>query len=196
MDGTGKSTIVRLLKRELGKRLALYTYEPGGTPHAEKIRKVLLTHGAGKRDAVTDFFLFWAARSAHVKEAIIPALQKGKVVISDRFDSSTYAFQVYAEGRKDLERAFWDCRKAVLGKYVPDAYIILDMMPEAAMRRRIKDNSRAVNTFDKQSLAYHARVRAGLKKFKPGSKVYVVNSDRSVKETYADVWRIVKRIVG
>jgi len=177
-------------------RPTFFTYEPGGTPYAEKIRSVLLTHKAGKRNPLTDFFLFWAARAAHMKDAIIPALEKGKVVISDRFDSSTYAFQIGAENHKDLEAAFWASRRAVLGKYVPDAYIILDLSPEIAIERRNRDKSKTLTTFDKQSLAYHTRVRVGFKKFKPGNKVYFVNSNRSAKETHADVYAIVKRIAG
>ena len=195
MDGSGKTTEVKLLKKQLAGRPTFFTYEPGGTPHAEKIRKVLLTHKSGERDVLTDFFLFWAARSAHVAEAIAPALAKGKTVISDRFDSSTFAFQVSAEKRSGLEATFWACRKAVLGKNAPDAYIILDTSPEVAVRRRISDKSKTLTTFDKQSLAYHRRVRAGFRKFKPGSKVYFVDSDCSVEETHAKVWYIVKRIL-
>ena len=196
MDGSGKTTELRLLKKEARLRGALFTYEPGGTSRAEKIRRALLTHKAGKRDAVSDFFLFWAARAAHVEEAIAPALAKGKHVISDRFDSSTFAFQVVAEQRKDLENAFWACRKAVLGKHAPDAYIILDMSPQAALVRRKRDRSKALTTFDKQSLAYHARVRAGFRKFKPGAKVYFIDGSGSPEVTHAKVWYVVKRILG
>ncbi len=196
IDGSGKTTELKLLKRELRGKPAFFTYEPGGTPHAEKIRKVLLTHKAGKRDPLADFFLFWAARAAHMNEAIIPALERGRIVISDRFDSSTYAFQVIAERRSELETAFWACRKAVLGENAPDAYIILDLDPKAAMQYRTRDKSKMLNSFDKQSLAYHERVRAGFKKFKPGAKTYFVDANRSLEEVHADVARIVKRITG
>lgn len=195
MDGSGKTTELKLLEKEARLRGALFTYEPGGTPRSEQIRKVLLTHKAGKRNAVTDFFLFWAARAAHMEEAIAPALAKGKTVISDRFDSSTYAFQVAAEQRKDLEPVFWACREAIVGKNTPDAYIILDISPEAGLRRR-KVGAKAMTTFDKQSLAYHARVRAGFKKFKPDSKVYFIDGSGSPEMTHAKVWYLVKRILA
>ncbi|MDP2648610.1 MAG: dTMP kinase [bacterium] len=196
MDGSGKSTEVKLLRKDLRGRRALFTHEPGGTPHAEKIRRVLLTHKAGKRDAFTDFFLFWAARSAHVREAIIPALKAGKVVVSDRFDSSTYAFQVRAEKHPELENPFWECRRAVLGKYTPDAYIILDLPAIVSARRRRTDRSKKLTTFDKQKLAYHERVRAGVKKFKPDAKVYSINANRGIEEVHADVRRIVQRLIA
>lgn len=196
MDGSGKTTELRFLKKELRGRRAVFTYEPGGTPRAEKIRKTLLTHKAGKRNPTTDFFLFWAARAAHMQELIAPALNRDKVVISDRFDSSTYAFQIAAEGRADLEEAFWACRKAVVGKNIPDAYIFLDMSPEAALRRRRADKSKVMTSFDKQKLAYHKRVRAGFKKFKPGTKVYFIDASRTPEAVHADVWRVVKRILG
>ncbi len=196
LDGSGKTTEMRLLKKEARLKGALFTCEPGGTPRAEKIRTALLTHEAGKRDPVSDFFLFWAARAAHMREAIAPALAKGKTVITDRFDSSTYAFQVVAEERKDLDGIFWACRKAVLGVNVPDAYIILDMAPEDALARRKRDRSKAMTSFDKQKMAYHRRVRAGFKKFKPGTKIYFIDSSESPEITHAKVWYVVKKILG
>lgn len=195
MDGSGKSTEVRLLKKELGARAGFFTHEPGGTPHAEKIRKILLTHKAGKRDVYTDFFLFWAARAAHVKEAIIPALEKGKLVLTDRFDSSTYAFQVAAEKHPELEAAFWACRKAVLGAHAPDAYIILDLPAEVSAARRRKDKSKTLTNFDKQSIAYHDRVREGFKKFDPGAHVYIVDANRSIEAVHEDIRRLIERIL-
>jgi len=196
IDGSGKTTELRFLQKELRGRRTLLTSEPGGTPRAEKIRKTLLTHRPGKRDALMDFFLFWAARAAHVGEAIAPALAKGAIVISDRFDSSTFAYQIEAEKRTDLTDAFWACRKAVVGKHAPDAYIILDMDPRIALRRRKDDTSKAMTSFDLQKLAYHKRVRAGFKKFKPGTKIYFVNANRTPEEVHADVWPIVKRVLG
>ncbi|MCR4325528.1 MAG: dTMP kinase [Patescibacteria group bacterium] len=196
MDGSGKSTEVRLLRKDLRGTPALFTHEPGGTPHAEKIREVLLTHKAGRRDAFMDFFLFWAARVAHMREAIIPALKAGKVVVTDRFDSSTYAFQVRAEKHSELERPFWECRKAVLGKYTPDAYIILDLPAAASARRRRADRSKKLTTFDKQNIRYHERVRAGFKKFKPDSEMHFVNANRDVADVHADVRRIVQRLLA
>jgi dTMP kinase len=196
IDGSGKSTELRYLKKELRGRSALFTHEPGGTPHAEAIRKALLTHRAGKRDVLSDFFLFLAARAVHVREAVQPALAKGKIVITDRFDSSTFAFQIVAESRKDLADAFWTSRETLLGGQVPDAYIILDLPPELAMKRRRTDTSKRLTSFDTQELAYHRRVRAGFKAFRPvGSKVFVVDASRSPEEVHADVWRIVQRFV-
>ena len=196
MDGSGKTTEIRLLKNELKGHSTLFTYEPGGTPHADTIRAVLLSYGTGVRDALTDFFLFWAARASHVEEVVRPALAKGTNVIYDRFDSSTYAFQIGAEEHPELEEAFWACRKAVLGECVPDAYIILDLPPSSAMKRRESDTSKALTVFDTQKLDYHTRARAGYKKFKPDSNVYIVDSSVSAEETHANVWPIVKQILG
>jgi dTMP kinase len=194
MDGSGKTTEMKFLKKEFPH--AVFTYEPGGTPRSEKIRRALLTHDAGKRDAVADFFLFWASRATLMQDLVAPALKKGKMVITDRFDSSTYAFQVSAEARKDLEPVFWTCREAIVDGNAPDAYIFLDITPEIALRRRRIDKSKTMTGFDKQKLAYHKRVREGFKKFKPGVKVYVVDADRTPEEVHKDVCHAIRRVFG
>ena len=194
LDGAGKTTELKFLQKEYPH--AVFTKEPGGTPRAEKIRKTLLTHEEGVRDVMTDFFLFWAARAAHMEDVIVPALDKGKVVISDRFDSSTFALQLYGEERQDLEEVFWAARREVVGTYEPDAYIVLDMSPEKALARRRADKSKALTRFDKREVAYHKRVREGFKKFKPGANVYFIDADRSPEEVHKDVARVMKRILG
>ncbi|MDO8562131.1 MAG: dTMP kinase, partial [bacterium] len=110
IDGSGKGKQVELLKRTLGKNV-IFTHEPGGTPKAEKIRKLLLERTEETPAPLADFLLFWAARADHVEKVILPALRAGKTVITDRFDSSTFAFQVYAERFPESESLFEECRK-------------------------------------------------------------------------------------
>lgn len=194
IDGSGKGTEVRLLKKELKRVPTLFTHEPGGTAKADEIRKVLLQSGRSSTP-LADFFLFWAARASLVGQAILPALLAGRNVISDRFDSSTFAYQIIAEKHPELAKFFNVCRKAVLGKSVPDAYIFLDLPVSVALARRRKDTKKR-DAFDNKPASYHERVREGFKKFKPaGSRVFFVDAGRSPAEVHQEVLGIVKRIL-
>ncbi|MDP2650293.1 MAG: dTMP kinase, partial [bacterium] len=88
-EGSGTTTVAKAVVEHFGWG-AVYTREPGGSPYAEKIRDLVLSDEAKHSDAETQFALFWAARRDHLKHSVIPALADGKIVISDRFDSSTY----------------------------------------------------------------------------------------------------------
>jgi dTMP kinase len=193
IDGSGKSSQVKLLRKKLGTR-AVFTFDPGGTSTGQVIRKILL-HRKGL-SPLTVFFLFLASRAALVEEVIAPALATGRTVICDRFDSSTYAYQAHAGGHpeyRELIRAF---TRGALKENMPDAYIILDSDPVLARKRLLNDSNKKLNSYDKKPLSYHRRVREGFKKFRPrGSKVYFVDADRSVEEVHKDVLAIVSRIL-
>jgi dTMP kinase len=194
IGGCGKTTQARLLGEWLGRR-ALVTHEPGGAPKAEMIRKKLLRN-SGATHPLTDFFLFWAARVEHVREKISPALKAGKVVISDRFDSATYGFQIYGEELTELKEAFWATRKAVLAGAEPDLYIILDLSVEEAEARR-KARPKQTDRFDEKDRAFQRRVRAGFKAFvrKMGKRAIIVNANRPMEVVDAELKKIVERIL-
>ena len=118
-EGSGKTTQLKKAQEFFGNKLVL-TREPGGSPYAEEIRHLILksTH-AGQADAKTLFALFWAARADHMKNTVLPALKAGKIVISDRFDSSTFAYQIIAQGAKELKKFFWQMRDFYLGDVKP-----------------------------------------------------------------------------
>ena len=188
IDGAGKSTQLALLKKQFKK--AVFTFDPGGTAAGNAIREILLR--GEKKPPFATMLLFLAARAALVEEVIAPARARGKLVICDRYDSSTHAYQVGAgkhpEFRpmvEELMRSLKDAR--------PNAYIILDMAPERAMAR-LKKAGKSLDVYEKKPLSYHRAVRAGFEAFKPrGSKVYFVDADRDPEEVCADVSRIVGR---
>ena len=194
IGGCGKTTHAEMLLRHLGKT-AILTHEPGGAPRAEKIREILLKGYEGG-SPLSDFFLFWAARVEHMRAKIIPSLRSGKHVISDRFDSATFGFQIYGEKHPHLADAFWAIREAVLGKHVPDAYIILDIPVEAAERRRAARTPRK-DRFDEKDRAFQKRTRAGFKAFAKaiGSRAHIVNANRTPEEVDKDIWAIVRKVL-
>lgn len=142
----------------------LWSREPGGSPYAEEVRKLILSDSAKHTDAETMFALFWAARRDHLVQTIIPALQKGATVISDRFDSSTWAYQIRAQEQSQLVQLFWAMRKHYLGEWMPDCYIILDVAPSVSLSRA-KSRADKPTHFDERELDFHRRVREGFKEF-------------------------------
>ncbi|MCX7598777.1 MAG: dTMP kinase, partial [Armatimonadetes bacterium] len=133
-EGSGKSTQVQLLGealRRLGEEVVL-TFEPGDTPAGKAIRNVLLDTPAGLT-GVTELFLFCADRAQHVAEVIRPALAAGKVVVSDRYEVSTWVYQGYAGGIgvEEVERL----NELATGGLHADLTIILDIDPVAGLAR-------------------------------------------------------------
>lgn len=192
VGGSGKTTQVELLKQVLGKR-AIFTHEPGGAPRAEKIRDILKSGGGKEPHPLTDFFLFWAARAEHVNEKIIPALRKGKTVISDRFDSSTFAMQIRGDKQKSLEKLFWQCREHMLKDVAPDLYILLDA-DHALVRARRRGRKEGEDRFDERDNAYQARIRAGYKEFatRLGAKAHVLDAKKDIIETHQEILKILR----
>jgi len=162
-DGSGTTTVSKEMVKRFGWD-AIYTREPGGSPYAEEIRNLVLSDNAKRSDAETQFALFWAARRDHLKHTIIPALNDGKMVICDRFDSSTYAYQIKAQGNVQLLDLFWKIREQFVSEFVPDMYILLDIDPEIGIARA-KGRGEVLNHFDKRKIEFHKKVNMGLREF-------------------------------
>ncbi len=160
-EGAGKTTVAKAVVEKLGWN-AIYTREPGGSQYAEKIRELLLSDDAKHSDAETQFALFWAARRDFLKHVVKPALEDGKTVITDRFDSSTYAYQIMAQGNSKLEKLFWQVRDVFLGDLKPDMYILLDIDPQEGLKRAHSRGEETLNHFDKRKMDFHLAVNTGL----------------------------------
>lgn len=164
-EGSGKSTQLKKVREHFGERV-LITREPGGSPYAEEIRSLILnSQNAKQADAKTHFALFWAARADHMKNTILPALARGQHVVCDRFDSSTYAYQVFAQCATELKNFFWDMRRFYLGDTVPYLYIFLDVEPRTGLLRKQKQTDAILNHFDDRDVAFHTRMRDGISDF-------------------------------
>jgi dTMP kinase len=190
IDGAGKSTQMRLLKKRLGKR-AVFTFDPGGTETGRALRKMLLVR-TQKPSPLTVFYMFLAARASIVQEVIEPALKAGKIVVCDRFDTSTYTYQIRAGKHPEWTKAFASFAEATKGVR-PDAYIILDLEPAEA-RRRIVANG-VTDVYEAKPLSFYREIRKGMMAFKPrGSKKYVVDASGSRQEVHERIWKLVSQL--
>jgi len=133
----------------------------------------------------------WAARAEHLKNKIIPALAKGVSVISDRFDSSTFAYQIYGQEAKHLEKLFWQTREVFLRERKPDLYIFLDVKPEVGLKR-VAGRKEAKTHFDERALAFHQRVRTGFLGFLKNVPHKIIDANQSMKAVQDDFLNMIK----
>ena len=191
-EGSGTTTVSKEIVKQFGWG-AVRTREPGGSPYAEKIRDLVLSDDAKTSDAETQFALFWAARRDHIKKVIAPALAEGKVVICDRFDSSTYAYQIIAQEQIQLLELFWKIREHFLGEFIPDAYILLDVSPEVGLARA-RGRAGELNHFDKRKVEFHEKVNKGLKEFimTKAETGIVINAEQPLEQVTLETWNAVQ----
>jgi dTMP kinase len=157
VDNCGKTTQAKRLIAALRRKGVdvLPIREPGGTVVSEKVRRILLSRSV-KMCPRTEVFLYLAARSQVTAEKIVPALAKGKIVVADRYNLSTYAYQIGGRGMpSDV------VRKADLfarHKLEPDLTVVLDITP-AQSRRRLAASNKATDRIESEPAAFFARVR-------------------------------------
>ncbi len=156
-EGCGKSTQARLLLKKLEQHgiPTILTHEPGGTALGNEIRMLLKRRQGSSISPQAELFLFGASRVQLVAELVRPALQKGKVVICDRFTYSTIVYQGYGRGL-DLATVGMVNTMAT-GNLRPDLTILLDMPSEQGLERRRSSKDR----FELEDLSFHHRVREG-----------------------------------
>jgi dTMP kinase len=157
-EGTGKSTQIKRLKAALEEKgiKVLATREPGGSPGAEQIRKLMVEGEPGRWDAITETLLAYAARADHVARTIGPALRTGTWVISDRFNDSTFAYQGAGRGvpRETIRRI----DAAVLDDFQPDLTLVLDLDAKLGLKRALSRGA-AENRFEKFGADFHEKLR-------------------------------------
>ncbi|HEV2147935.1 MAG TPA: dTMP kinase [Longimicrobiaceae bacterium] len=160
VEGAGKTTQVRLLSdalRAWGLRVTV-AREPGSTPLGERVRETVLADLELRVPARSELFLMLAARAAFVEQVVLPAVRRGEVVIADRFELSTLAYQ--GEGRGLPLAEVRACNRFATGGVAPDATLLLDLDPEEGARRQAaagKDRDR----MEREAAAFHRRVAAG-----------------------------------
>ncbi len=192
-EGSGKSTLLELARKEFGESF-VYTREPGGSILAEAIREVALKHPEAKSaSSETQFALMWAGRHDNLNKTILPALNNGKNVLCDRFDSATYAYQLYGMGAIHLEDLFWKMREVFLKDKRPDLYIILDVEPKEGLRR-VASRKGGTNHFDERAIEFHENIRKGLKKFREQvPNCVVLDSNGPLEKVKEDFLNIIRK---
>jgi dTMP kinase len=159
IDGSGKSTQSRKLAQALQADgyATQSTREPGGSPGAEEIRRLLVEGDPARWSPETEILLFTAARRDHVERLINPALAEGKVVICDRFADSTRVYQGTTRG--DLRMVVDQLHALMIGRE-PDLTIIIDMDPDAALARGLARQS-GEDRFEDFGADFQSRLRDG-----------------------------------
>ncbi|MEK6840098.1 MAG: dTMP kinase [Nanoarchaeota archaeon] len=157
-EGSGKSTQIRLLGDylKIQKYDVVLTREPGGTETGEGVRAIILTPGVEKA-LITELLLFSAARAQYVTEIVRPALEKGQVILSDRFYDSTTVYQGYAGGLPldDVHKI----NKLATGNLVPDLTFVLDVPVEIGLERTIGEFGQGTQDFiDLKGRDFHTKV--------------------------------------
>jgi dTMP kinase len=196
-NGAGKSTVLKAIEAHLqaiGHQFVM-TREPGGTPIGEKIREILLDRASTEMCDVTELMLFAAARAQHLNQKILPAIQAGKVVVSDRFNSATVSFQHYARG-VPLD-VISQLNSIAIGDFKPDVTIILDLDPAIGLAR-VASRGSELDRMEEENLDFLQKARQGYleqAKQDPGHFV-VVDSSKPLEMVVQDAIRIVDQTLA
>jgi dTMP kinase len=196
-EGAGKSTQIARLKTWLEARghAVVATREPGGSPGAEMIRKLLVEGPVERWDGTTEALLHFAARREHLRSTVWPALKRGDWVVSDRFADSTLAYQGYGHG---VDRTvFEQLYRVAVGDFRPDLTLILDLPIEVGLARAARRRG-AETRYESLPRDFHARVRTGFLEIavhEPGRCV-VIDATGDIDATAAAIARAVGERLG
>lgn len=192
-EGVGKTTQVDRLKRYLEKsgQPALFLREPGGTVISEKIREMLLSKENDKMNGKCEALLYSAARAQLLGEVVVPALEKGSIVVCDRFTDSAFAYQGAARG---LGVDFIDeLNKLTCGDIVPDVTVFLDLHPREAFAR--KGGADKNDRLESQSIGFHEKVYLGYKEIasKYPERFVCVDASKDADGVWEEVIALLRR---
>ncbi|PAL09329.1 dTMP kinase [Peribacillus simplex] len=187
-EGAGKTTITQMLGKALQQEgyQVLLTREPGGVPISEQIREVILNKDNTAMDSRTEALLYAAARRQHLVEVVMPELERGGIVLCDRFIDSSLAYQGHARGL-DIEEVY-NINKFAIGDMMPDATLFFDIDPEEGLRRIQSSGEREVNRLDLEALDFHKKVCEGyqfiINRWK--ERFIIVDAGRTIDEVFEE----------
>ncbi|MGH9359004.1 MAG: dTMP kinase [Terriglobia bacterium] len=199
IDGTGKSTQIKRLAGWLRRRgfEVRVTREPGGTRAGEQIRKILLSSATGSLAPLAELALMYAARAEHLDQIVRPALAQGMIVISDRFNDASFAYQGF--GRRLGERPVRLLDDLVCGPTQPDLTFVLDAPPGLALART-QSTARAASQrrFESSGVAFYRRVRRGYLAMarRDPARVKVIRASLDRAQVQAEIRDAVERFLS
>lgn len=196
-EGAGKTTIIHMVQQKLiqeGYNIVL-TREPGGIRIAEQIREIILNPSNTEMDARTEALLYAAARRQHLVEKVIPELNKGNIVLCDRFIDSSLAYQGNARGI-GVEDIF-AINQFAIEQTMPQATLYFDIEPEVGLERINKGRKDEINRLDLESLDFHYKVRDGylslLSEFP--ERIRRIDANQSVEKVCEEAYKQIKLVL-
>jgi dTMP kinase len=196
-EGAGKTTIIDMLASNLAKEgyQVLQTREPGGIEIAEQIRSVILDKNNTKMDPRTEALLYAAARRQHLAEKVKPAMDKGYIILCDRFIDSSLAYQGYARGL-GIDEVYSINSFAIEGM-MPELTLYFDIEPEAGLDRINQHKGREVNRLDLEKLDFHHKVREGYLKLMElyPERIFKIDASGTLEEVYQQAESKLKEII-
>ena len=194
IEGCGKTTQIALLSEYLSQRSIPHTItrEPGGTAVGEGIRKILLNSETIHLTAASELLLFFASRSQNIQEKIKPALDRGEIVICDRYYHASMAYQGYGRGIPlDFISKLTDL---VCAGYRPDVTLLLDIEPEVGLARaRARNHTRAENEgrFEAEDFEFYERIRNGyLEMASEDERMQLIYADRPIESVHKHILQV------
>jgi len=187
-EGSGKTTQIQRLSADLAiqRYSVIVTREPGGTAISEQIRSLLLDPENTAMKSTTELLLYAASRTQHVLEKIIPALEEGKVAISDRFADASLAYQGYGRGLDiNLIRSL---NRIATNGTVPDITFLLDLPVDIGLKRAGK-RGQGFDRLEREKTEFHQRVRQGYLEMadQEPDRIKVIPAEQDEDQVYTSI---------
>lgn len=194
-DGSGKTTVSTAVIERLQKEgySVQYTREPGGSKIAEEIRDVILDPENTEMDARTEALLYAASRRQHLVEVVLPALDAGVTIISDRFVDSSLAYQGY--GRKIGVEEVYSINHFACEGHLPDKTIFLNIPAEVGLERI--STRKSLDRLDQESKDFHKMVYEGYQKVISmyPDRMVILDANRKLEDVIEEAYHIVKGLL-
>lgn len=195
-DGAGKTSVLNAVEVELKQKIRekiMVTREPGGNGISESIRNLVLDANNTEMDGLTEALLFAAARRQHVVKTILPALNEDKIILCDRFVDSSIAYQ--GAGRNVGTDKIFEINRFATEGLVPDLTLYFDVPSEIGLERIQKFRKDEINRLDKDSLAFHQRVRQAYLELytKNKERIVLIDATQSFENVIADTLAVLAK---
>ena len=196
-EACGKTTQIQMLKEYFkNKKIdALFTKEPGGMPLTDELRRLILNYEIDPPLEKTELLLYMAARIEDIEKVIKPALQEGKIVIADRFNDSTIAYQ--ASGRQIMSiDDMINFTENIIDNFTPDLTIYLRLDPQTAFERK-KNINLELDRIEKAGLDFHRRVLEGFDYMakKEPERFAIIDASKSREEVFKEILSAIRKKV-